>query len=367
MVYIFIYSIAIVYLYTLDRVKKDKGAKLVIYFMVIVTVTILPALQYDVGTDYFTYVDVYNKERRLEVYYNKQEYLFYYLLETLKSFKYPEQSLFVFISLIQSVLIVNVFRIIKNSNTQLSLSLLFFLFIVVTNMQHNQMNLLRSYVAVYAFLNAFLYWSSNKKTKALAFFAFAFYWHKTILLVLPLFLINTTTAKFIFKNKFKVFFFMFFTCISGFPLNFMQVFVETFVPMYSKYVSNEGGYGQGGIELVNLLTKLVYFPVMLFSLLIMEKYKSEIYSNKVELYCCSLWILTYNIFFLFLHTGLIIRLYHLVVFFNIFPIYYVIKYFFDAKKYSMITLLLVALFSIYFLKVAVFPSNEFLYDSIVLR
>ena len=84
-------------------------------------------LQYNVGTDYFSYIDIFQSEEKHWYYFNKGEYLFFGLNQFLNWLNLPEQSIFLVISFIQSFLIFLYFKKIKKRT--IKLLLMYFLFI----------------------------------------------------------------------------------------------------------------------------------------------------------------------------------------------------------------------------------------------
>src|SRR5690606_24268939 len=138
--FLFVLSYISGYFALIEKYKASLIAMLpafVLYFLV-------AGLQYDVGTDYFSYINIFEDSSRHQFYINRGEYLFAYLNIFLNWLELPAQSVFLAISFIQAVLVFIYFKSIKKKG--FILALFFIAFICVTNIYNNQLNALRQYV-----------------------------------------------------------------------------------------------------------------------------------------------------------------------------------------------------------------------------
>ena len=89
---------------SLNNGNSLKNKKLILFWFCSVFAIVL-GLQFDVGTDYFSYVNIFTSERESSLYYRKNEYLFYFLSNfILKNNVHPQWG-FIVLSLIQFVFI----------------------------------------------------------------------------------------------------------------------------------------------------------------------------------------------------------------------------------------------------------------------
>ena len=357
MIYLFshIYSLTIIYSY--EKCKKNTYLRPVLFLLIVIAISFLPGFQSNVGTDYNNYKDLYTGVSNLEFYYEKKEYFFYYFVRFLRYIDLGPQSLFLFISFLQAILLCNLLRFFSKEG--FNLLIVFFLVACFTNMLHNQMNILRAYVAVYAFLNAYFYRSKGMFVKSLLFFSFGFFWHKSILALIPLLFLFERLWIFVFKNRVKIFLLTFLIFLSGIPLYFIDFFVDNFFSMYSHYLASD--YAQKEIPYINVLTKFIYTPIyFLFFYSIRGKNANDF--SSFFLFSIGVWLLSVNFYLLILHTPLAVRFIHFFVLFSIFPIYHV---FLCYRKNLIISVSLYFYILLpYFFKVVVFPSREYHYISI---
>ena len=126
--------------------KYTKPAFFLVLIPVIFLYFIVPALQYNVGTDYMSYVDMYNHGYNIEYYYEKNELVFYSILQISRKFGLGEQSVFVLTSLIYSLFWLYFVVLLKKYNYKIwVIALLYF---CITGIYQNQLNGLRQYMAI---------------------------------------------------------------------------------------------------------------------------------------------------------------------------------------------------------------------------
>src|SRR5690606_4150795 len=183
--------------------------------LLVVCFSILPALQFGVGSDYFHYSRIYESYYELEFYKVKQEYFFYYIATGLKSLGLGPQWLFIACSLLISVLFCNAVRLLIRNGFNASLFVL--LIILVSGIYHNQMNVIRTYLAVMFFINAFLYrYEQGSRIYIVLFFAAAaFISHRTVFIALPILLIPAVFHRFVVSNAILFSIVLFFVYLSG--------------------------------------------------------------------------------------------------------------------------------------------------------
>lgn len=337
-----------------DHVKNDRNALVVVLVFAAAWLAILPALQYGVGADYFSYRKIYEGEKSLEVFWGNREFFFYYLVKLLRFFGLPAQSLFVSVSFLSSLLLVNSFRILWEKG--FNLASLFFLVFVATGMLHNQLNGIRNYIAVYLFLNAVLYKADGKDFKSYFLYGFSVLWHQSAVFLMPLILVPRSFYMSLYKYLAPVLVAVVFISLSGVLLFFLEYMVEEFFSFYSHYLER-----QNKVPIVNYLTKLYYVPIYLVFLYLL--WKGRVTLNEFERVLVVFWVLALGVALSLIYSGLFFRAYHYLVFFTVIPMYFVMR---RCERDIHLFLLLVSYLLLpYLLKVTVFATGEYKYVSIL--
>lgn len=356
MVYLFFNIIATGWIWLSEHFSYNSRPAPLFLVLALIWITILPAFQFDVGTDYFSYIKVMEGTKSSFVFSHNNEYAFFYLVELLKNANLPPHSIFTITSLIFSSLIINALRLLKKQGY--NIALLFLIFAVTTGMIHNQMNGIRHYVAVYLFINAILYKNSSKFIISFIFVLFACLWHQTALFLIPVILIPNKLFLFLGKRPLTTYTV---SCLAFSSLlvfsELIEIFILNLAPFYSHYVEDIND----GIPLINFFTKLYYF--LFFALFFLAFHKRYKHLSPYDIRLIGIWAISGGIFIGMLQTGLFFRVYHYFVFFSIFPIYWAIK----SVKYKELTwpLLILILAAPYILKVTIFATGEYSYESII--
>lgn len=335
-------------------IEKYK-ASLIAMFPAFVLYFLVAGLQYDVGTDYFSYINIFEDSSRYQFYINRGEYLFAYLNSFLNWMELPSQSIFLSISFIQAVLVFIYFKSIKKKG--FILTLLFIAFICVTNIYNNQLNALRQYVVIAALplLTILLY--EKRFFRFFILLGLVSLFHNTawfFLFLLPVFFLYEkikTSLIFIFSAM------LFFYLGLGY---FLQELISFILPEYSFYLKSEYAVGHN-ISL--FITKLYYIPLIL---VFYSKYKKESDASGGYMhFMIVLFTIFYWFFILSIFIGIAERFYYYVIFFYVFPAYYLLnKYRKDGRLFEF-ALTFVYIVLPYVLKVTLLARGEFLYDSII--
>ncbi len=319
--------------------------------------SIIPSLQYNVGTDYFNYVHIFNHSVAQEYYFNKYEYGFYYIVKILNYLNLSSQSLFVFIGLLQTFLFINFARIFTYNLRYEHFLVFVFAFFISTNVFHNQLNVLRAFVAVLFFINSFAYKIKGQLFFSLLCLLFGVIWHKSILFCIPLLLLNYSISCFVIRHKWIVFIGGLFFFGSGFLMFFLDGIVAFLAPMYKHYLNSSH---VKNISLINILTKLYYYPLYFLFLYFLHFYDlSKL--RKVDVSIIALWLIVINSALFVFYFGRFSRIFYFFTPFLFVPLYYL----FFMKKYRYFLLATIYVLFGYCLKVIVFPQAEFTYNSIL--
>jgi hypothetical protein len=324
---------------------------------------IIPATQFAVGTDYFVYKNYYFHPDILDIYYNKGEYVFYYMYKFITEYELGEQSIFYVVTLHNSIIIFFTFNKLRKAG--ISVAIVFFIFFTVTGIYHNQMNGLRAYMGLVYFPLIALMLSESKYLKSLPFLLISVMSHFSSVMVLLLYPMSLLR-----RNNYLVCF-VFILSPIAFVLfiSIVPYVVELLFSRYSHYLT--GGYSKG-ISIVNFLSKLYYLPLFIAFCFIYIKRRpiakflpGSKYRTYLE-YGILVWACTYWTIILSLQYGFFFRAQSAFIFFYIFPIYYLIEYCIErCLKYHLV-IILAYLILPYIMKVGLFAKGEYIYTNYLL-
>lgn len=345
--HIIIFSI---YGYFFNRQKDTWTAHLVWLPMFIILYGALPSLQYNVGTDYFNYVSIYDGNVNHKIFYHKGEFIFYYIYDFIIAQHLGTQSIFILVGLMQSfIFYLILFRLKKQT---FSILLVSFLFLVMTGIYQNQMNGLRNYTAVLLFILAFIFRAQNKMFGAISCSIFGIFTHSTFIPMLAVIALPRKFWVYLGEKVLIVYILSFLFWVSPLPILLLEYSIKYLMPHYSHYLVNI----TQSSGLLNLLTKAYWIPLHLVFL----SYCKTFRFSSFDLIILGVWATTAPLFLSLLDSGLFFRLYHYFVFFNFFPAYYLITL---SNTYITGLVILYALLPIC-LKVLVFPQGEYSYMAI---
>lgn len=337
-----------------DVKKSTPGAKRLLFFFLGITLAFLPSFQYEVGTDYSSYYSI-AEENTYWLFERKSEYLYFWLFYAIDYLDLGGQSFFIITSLLNSFLLVNVLA--KMNSFGFRVSVLVFIFLVFSGMYQNQMNGIRTFTAVYAFLNAFMYKIDRKWFAVILFSILGVISHQSFLIVFVFLFLPSSV--FLWAANYPVIIFS--SSLLGYIFvmtdQAVAYLINTFLPFYSHYV---GSRFSEGVSFFNIFTKLIYLPVFLIFL--------YGFAENKNLFCrtgkllIGVWLFTYFMYVSFYSSGLLFRAYHYFSFFSLVPIYYVLVHsVFRVYRYPV----MFYLFFLFIFKVFVFPVGEYHYKSII--
>ncbi|EOE5321826.1 EpsG family protein [Providencia rettgeri] len=336
-------------MYTIQRYKTSFLILLPpfsVYFLV-------SSLQYNVGSDYFSYIYIYQNSWVMDKYFNSGEYFFYYSNLILNYFSAPPQSIFFVFSFIQSFFIFYFFKEIKKRG--LSLWLLFFIFFTVTNILHNQMNGIRQYAALtlLPIISLFLY--DKKYFKFFIFTLIAMSFHSTAIIFFGL--VFFSLAK---KYHFNRYFIVFIISIPFYLLvaKYTPIILDSLGLRFLSYIDSE--YFDNG-NYITIMTKIYYLPALL---LFFYLYKKNTIQNNYFSFTILIFSFTYWSFLMSLDIAILSRLSSYFWFFIIFPLYY-IGVFLYQRSVASLGFYILYLAAPYVAKVTFLAKNEFIYNSII--
>lgn len=149
MVYLFYLFFSFFYLRAIRFYKVGWARLLLVSLPVVLLWILIIGGQYNVGTDYSSYIMHFNTKSE-DLFYEKKEYLFGYLIYISHELGIYGQGIVLLISAIWIILLLIISKYFLNSNLRY-LYIFLFVFIVFPATFNNQMNGIRQYVAVYFF------------------------------------------------------------------------------------------------------------------------------------------------------------------------------------------------------------------------
>lgn len=346
--------ISIFYCYRIDQIRHARKftlyGELFLYTPLILLWLFICGGQYAVGTDYFSYLNIFNGEK-LDYYSQNGEIAFFYLVKICNILHISGQAIYF---IIYSICFYCLFWIICKSRLRYSYCFIL-LFITVSSLFNNQLNIVRQALTVYIGTCAVLLIFENKKIPAVLLIILSTLFHVSSI-IYCVFLIPKKIILNINKAGLLL------TIILGIVLSFcsfsgiLSWITEYLPPTYAWYIIDDS---LGEVSLINSLTKYIFVP---FYFLAVINYK-RLYLNPIN----ELWFKWGIVGFAFkiavLNIGLINRLSLGFLIISLFPLYFYIKYLISKKEYVMFSIIFSLLILLYSLKVIVFPIKEYDYHS----
>lgn len=349
--FLFVLSYCSIYLYIIRYYRFSYA----ILFLPFLLYFLVAATQYNVGTDYFNYINIFNNSNEIDRFRRNGETFFYYLVKFLQETSSGPQSLFFFVSFIQSSLIWIYLK--KIAQLKFLLWLFFIIFFCTTNIYNNQLNGLRQYIVICAM--PLLSLSIYNKRYIYSIFAIIILslFHKSAYLAFSLIAL-ISFYKLLGEKVFTLFLisaFIFF--IFG---KYTGPAIDILIPRYSHYLNTKFG---DPYSISTFFTKLYYTPIILIFYYLYAKQKIErrCYIN----FGIFVFSTTYWGFLLALNVGIIARIYQYFVFFYVFPIYWLLAYFYNSKKIYAFLISLTYIITPYIIKVTILADAEFKYQSYI--
>lgn len=349
LIYFFNACISTVYFYFFRQKNK-----LSLLFPLILIWTIIIGGQYNVGTDYFSYLKIFYNENKLELYYRQQEYIFYFFIKLLRSFFKNGQFFFIIVGLIENLLLLVIIKKLINNKvlTKKYLYLFIFIFFCYGSIFYNQMNMIRQYFNIYILMFLSFYILKKEFIKYNLLFIVGVNIHRSLLFLYPIyFIFNYILKKVNFKTVLLIF-------ILGVLLSLINLeneisyLIKEYVPRYSNFLNDKFFIKT---EIKTKITKLIFIPFYFESIFLIEKEKS-IKNEFLKIGICS-----YVIKLITLNIVILTRVGEYFNFFILFPIYFLIENYIKDKKKIKLFILLSLIMVIFCIKVLVFPSGEYLY------
>lgn len=345
-----IYSCSI--LSILNRYKNTKYSELVFFSIPVIIVWIfIIGGQYYVGTDYRSYLDLFEGNGL----WRNEDLGEWFFTSFVKKFNYiglHGQDLFFIVASFEVLLLLYIGR--KLFSTKY-LFIFFFIFIAYSSVFNNQMNGLRQYVATYLFSIAVIFLIEKRYMLCILFLVLAGGWHASVL-ILPIVLLFFYSLRNIYNKKF-------FYCIVLFSLIFLLIFKEEWLFLFMQYTGFYDQYITSDyvekVGFIGKLTKFINVPIILFSIYKSDEYDLDNYSKNMY----TIGVFSYCIYISCLASTLTNRFGIYFTILSCIPVVNILIYLFKRKN-ILFWLIILYLFTVYALKVTIFATGEYKYESI---
>ncbi len=359
--YLFVFLYTTFYFYLVERANYKNGLGL--YLIPFCLYAFVAGSQYAVGTDYFSYVYIFDNPIENERYFNKGEYIFFYLVEALNWLGFESQSLFYTVSIIQSFFVFYIAKKMKDNDSRFLLVVWFFCFFCITNIYQNQLNGIRQYVAVVCLPIALFYLSNKKVFKSFLFFVFAVFFHSSsivFLLVLPVVLLSNV------NRLYSLFAFIVTPVFYLYIPSFIEGLLGWFGSAYLHYLDSDLAASKG---IMSVVTKLYYAPLYFIIAYFYTKRRFDCVFTKQNFRFFNVGMIiffaTYWSFLSTLELGILNRIFNYFVFFGIFPCYYVLAGALKEQRMYLFWFVVLYLALPYVAKITFLARAEFLYKSYI--
>ena len=345
-----LYSISICYIIgqTYYKYKFSNNALLILLFCFGFIWVIICGGQYYVGTDYPTYLDLFNGNN-IEYYYSKNEYLFYYIIAFFNSIGLSGQFLFYIFYLINFIFL---FQILKRLNLK-TIFIFILLYICFSNIFNNQLNMLRQATAIHICTYAGILYSEGKSKLTNIWIIVASLIHLSSLCMFSLFLFKKI-------EKIKIIHLKILLICSTVGMFFISSNIFSYLTYilpihYQAYLERE----PTDSSFTTIFTKLIFIP--LFWMSCNQNY-NNFSMNKKRLF--QIGFIGFCLKLLLLKIPVVNRLSDYFIILSIFPLYYLLEYLFINNKTKLFFTICMLLIAFYGAKTVLLPKAEYLYNSI---
>lgn len=356
MIYLAFLIFCVFYLYTLSRYRECGYWKTVIYCLPIVFFwCLLIGGQYNVGVDYFSYLDMYKTGDLQYVTESRGDFAFAWIVSFCRSIGITGQGIFVVFALVGILILFYTMKAVLPSKY---LYVYFFAFICMCGTFHNQMSGQRQYLAIYMITFATCLLIYHKYIIALILCGIAGFIHSSVFLFIPVLLLV-----FLFKN-FDNSCFLIGVILAGVVISFILnvAFIEKTVSLFSDY---EHYIDRGIIEesqFIVRITKYIYIPLMLWGIfkfpkMILSKTQSQFFVIGVMGFAIKISVLSLFI---------VDRIGRYLEIFSCLPIVFLLIYY-KRKRVEYFIFILFYLILPYVAKVLTSHTGGYSYDSILLH
>lgn len=231
-----------------------------------------------------------------------------------------------------------------------------FVFIVYSGAIHNQMNIIRQYCAIYLFTIGLCLLINKKYKSSILFFILMCFTHSSSIILVPiifiinLFIIKSQSIKFLYAMVILAFIFSFMLKIE---------YIAHIFPFFDQYVGYLKGDRIEDVSVINRLTKYINIPLFVCSIYLYNKMRLNDYQKKM--FKLGIFAFSFKLslisFFIVGRIGLYFDILACV------PLCFLLINFIQRKQKIKFYLTISYLLVPYMLKVTLFATQEYLYNS----
>ena len=349
----YVYSLLLAYLISKNysRVKVSAGAFLGVLLPIFLIWLSICGGQYDVGTDYWSYYGFFNGEDFYK-FRDSGEYLFAWIISLCNSLGLYGQSLFY---VFYGINFYFFYLILKRIDLKY-IFLFILLYITITGLFNNQLNALRQATAIYMGTYALILIVERKKWKAFFFIILSALIHRSAFFLLVALGMTRLVRRLMPKSLFVL------LCISlccSFVLRveMLELIIPYLSDIYTNYIM---GQESGDKSILLKITKLIFIPFYLFALFRFKKMEL----TELETVLFKWGFISFCLRLMVLNMSVVYRIFDYFLLLSVFPFYYYLRYLVRNNR-SFVFVAIVFLLSVfYILKVTVFASAEYQYESV---
>ncbi|MGL5356407.1 MAG: EpsG family protein [Cetobacterium sp.] len=298
--FIIIYIFTILFIFS-KHTKKYQNMLEKILIMILI---ILSGIRYSTGTDYFNYLDYYNKIQQ-GIKLKNVEIGYVWLNKIIQALNLQYNFILLVCSMIYIYLIYMKIREQDKNFRWLSI----FLFLSNFNMYFYSLSIVRQSVAIGIFIYSIKYIINKNLKKYCLLIILGSFFHKSIIILLPIYFLYKIKNKLFFKLGMLVIFiaiiFFDFFIKSKIILNVGDIFINNFSYYLSKFENNKISYP-------GIMIRSLYLLILYFVSNILKKEKEKII---FKLYVISIFLKLMTAF------GYGLAVYRIVPYFDIFTIF----------------------------------------------
>jgi len=333
---------------------KVKSFSFIKYIPLFISFVFLLGLQYKVGTDYISYLELASSNGDIGWIENKSEFSYVFLNNIAIILGWP-QLIFFFAAIIQMVFLSKIIDNLENIY-YLKIDWFFFFFFTLSLIFFNSFNGIRQYIAIYISFYGFIKLIQEKRILFVICILFASTFHSSAIFLLIFLLLRPLLF-------FKPNFFLILAsliAISYFGFFYLQNLIIDYIGLtqYREYLKSDYFFLE--IEGINILTKIPKILVVLICAYFLEinyLFLSDRFRPFINLSYFALALLLLSLF-----SPMLWRFYQYFDAFLIFPPLILFSYRYQRDVSYLIACLL---FFILLLKILIFNDYEYSYNSIL--
>lgn len=352
MIYILFIFISCGYLSVLRNYRVLNFRKTLLYGLpVILLWCLLVGGQYNVGADYFSYMEMFVPGSNLDYVNNRGEYAFSWLIETCQSIGIYGQGIFFVIALIWSVIFLYITHSLISSKY---IYLFLFVYIVFSGGFNNQMNGVRQYFAMYVLWLAITFFWKRYYLSSITLFVVVPFFHQSSLAIMAILPILYYWVNEWSERKWLYGILATGTISSILISDEVLAFFLSYFDQYTVFLNSDLLENQDPLL---ILTKYVYLPLFLYAIYLFPKMDLDVSCKKMFVFGLCGYALRLSV----LTMSLVSRLGGYLLLFSCIPLVCLLIYLKIEKRKLLYYLILIYLLLPYGIKVLMFARWEYSY------